>query len=96
MIEVEQLLKPVSVEEPGDKITLPNGQEKPRASAAQIKAAFRDTKSEELEGCGRAISDFHCARQGYRSVFDGNGRPRPAPDMARLVHSKNAATWSAG
>ena len=61
----------------GDKITLPNGQEKPSASAAQIKAAFRDTKHGGAGGLWPGDLGLHCARQGYRSVFDGNGRPCP-------------------
>jgi type VI secretion system protein ImpA len=69
----------------GDKITLPNGQEKPRASAAQIKAAFRDTKLEELEGCGRAILDsIVLAKDIDRFLMETVG-PAQAPDMAALT-----------
>ena len=69
----------------GDKITLPNGQEKPSASAAQIKAAFRDTKPEELEGCGRAILDsIVLAKDIDRFLMETVG-PAQAPDMAALT-----------
>jgi type VI secretion system protein ImpA len=69
----------------GDKITLPNGQEKPSAAAAQIKAAFRDTKQEELEGCGRAILDsIVLAKDIDRFLMETVG-PAQAPDMAALT-----------
>jgi Uncharacterized protein conserved in bacteria len=69
----------------GDKITLPNGQEKPGASAAQIKAAFRDTKQEELEGCGRAILDsIVLAKDIDRFLMETVG-PAQAPDMGALT-----------
>lgn len=69
----------------GDKITLPNGQEKPLASAGQIKAAFRDTKAAEIESAGRAISDsFALAKEidGFVTEAVGAGR---APDMGALT-----------
>ena len=69
----------------GDKITLPNGQEKPTASAAQIKAAFRDTKIEELDGSGRAISDsIALAKEidGFLTATVGAGQ---AADMGALM-----------
>jgi type VI secretion system protein ImpA len=69
----------------GDKIILPNGDEKPRASAAQIKAAFRDTKPDELEGCGRAISDsIVLAKEIDRFLTETVGSAR-APDMGALM-----------
>jgi type VI secretion system protein ImpA len=69
----------------GDKITLPNGQEKPIASAGQIKAAFRDTKADELEGSGRAISDsIALAKEidGFLTATVGAGQ---AADMGALM-----------
>jgi type VI secretion system protein ImpA len=69
----------------GDKVTLPNGEEKPRASAAQIKAAFRDTKPDELEGCGRAILDsVVLAKDIDRFLMETVGAAK-APDMAALT-----------
>jgi type VI secretion system protein ImpA len=69
----------------GDKITLPNGQEKPTASATQIKAAFRDTKQEELEACGRAILDsIVLAKDIDRFLMETVG-PAQAPDMGALT-----------
>jgi type VI secretion system protein ImpA len=69
----------------GDKITLPNGQEKPIAPAGQIKAAFRDTKADELEGSGRAISDsIALAKEidGFLTATVGAGQ---AADMGALM-----------
>ena len=69
----------------GDKIILPNGQEKPRASPGQIKAAFRDTKPDELEGCGRAISDsIVLAKEIDQWLMETVGSAR-APDMGALM-----------
>jgi len=69
----------------GDKITLPNGQEKPGASAAQIKAAFRDTKLEELEGCWRAILDSIVLAKDIDRLLTETVGPAQAPDMAALT-----------
>ena len=69
----------------GDKIILPNGQEKPQTSAAQIKAAFRDTKSDEIEGCGRAIADsIVLAKEVDRFLMETVGSSR-APDTGALM-----------
>jgi type VI secretion system protein ImpA len=69
----------------GDKIVLPNGQEKPGTSAAQIKAAFRDTKPDELEGCGRAILDsIVLAKDIDRFLMETVGTAN-APDMGALT-----------
>jgi type VI secretion system protein ImpA len=69
----------------GDKVILPNGEDKPRASAGQIKAAFRDTKPDELEGCGRAISDsVVLAKEIDRILMETVGSAR-APDMGALM-----------
>ena len=69
----------------GDKVTLANGQEKPRAPAAQIKAAFRDTKPDELEGCGRAILDsIVLAKDVDRFLMETVGAAQ-APDTAALT-----------
>jgi type VI secretion system protein ImpA len=69
----------------GDKIILPNGEEKPRTSAGQIKAAFRDTKPDELEGCGRAISDsIGLAKEIDHFLTETVGAARAA-DMGALM-----------
>src|SRR5215510_13145657 len=69
----------------GEKITLPNGQEKPGASEAQIKAAFRDTKQEELDGCSQAIlASIVLAKDVDRFLMETVG-PARAPDMAALT-----------
>jgi EvpB/VC_A0108, tail sheath gpW/gp25-like domain len=70
MIEVEQLLKPVSVEEPCGK----NLSYDPGFLALEGLIA----------GKPETISDFHCARQGYRWVFAGNGRPRPGSGHGKI------------
>jgi type VI secretion system protein ImpA len=68
----------------GDKVILPNGQEKPRAPAAQIKAAFRDTKPDELEGCARAILDSIVLAKDIDRFLTETVGPAKAPDMAAL------------
>jgi type VI secretion system protein ImpA len=69
----------------GDKIILPGGEEKPPVSAAQIKAAFRDTSTEELTATGQAISDSIALAKGIdNSLTDTVGADR-APDMGAFV-----------
>src|SRR5262249_54980642 len=51
-------LGPVSLADMlGDKVILPDGQEKPPIAEGEVKAAFRDTKPEELESSAQAILD---------------------------------------
>jgi type VI secretion system protein ImpA len=73
----------------GDKIMLANGQEKPATSAAQIKAAFHDTKPNELESCGQAILDsIVLAKDIDRFLMETVGTAQ-APDMAALTSVLN-------
>jgi type VI secretion system protein ImpA len=69
----------------GDKIALPNGQEKPTASAGQIKAAFRDTKVDELDGSGRAISDSIALAKEIDGFLTGTVGAGRAADMGALT-----------
>lgn len=69
----------------GDRIILPDGQEKPPATAGQIKAAFRDTNAEEIEGAGRAIGDAIQLARDIDTVLTGTVGAGRAPDMGALM-----------
>lgn len=69
----------------GDKILLPGGEEKAPVSAAQIKAAFRDTSTEELTEIGQAISDSIALAKGIDSYLTETVGAGRAPDMGAFV-----------
>ena len=65
----------------GDKVFLPGGGERPPVSAAQIKAAFRDTATEELQAIAQAISQsITLAKETDNFLTEIVGAER-APDM---------------
>jgi type VI secretion system protein ImpA len=69
----------------GDKILLPGGEEKSPVSAAQIKAAFRDTSTEELTEIGQAISDSIALTKSIDSYLTETVGAGRAPDMGAFV-----------
>jgi type VI secretion system protein ImpA len=69
----------------GDKIILPNGEEKPPTSPGQIKAAFRDTNADEIEGIGRAISDSITLAKEIDELLTNTVGSNRAPDMGALM-----------
>ena len=69
----------------GDKILLPGGEEKSPVSAAQIKAAFRDTSTEELTETGQAISDSIALAKSIDSYLTETVGAGRAPDMGAFV-----------
>jgi type VI secretion system protein ImpA len=69
----------------GDKTILPEGEEKSPVSAAQIKAAFRDTSTEELAETAQAISDSIALAKSIDSYLTNTVGPGRAPDMGALL-----------
>ena len=69
----------------GDKIILPGGEEKAPVSAAQIKAAFRDTGSEELTETGQAISDSIALAKSVDSYLTDTVGAGRAPEMGAFL-----------
>jgi len=70
----------------GDKTILPNGEEKPAATAAAIQAAFRDSKPEELDGYGRAISESITLVQEIDALLTATVGAGRAVDMGALMN----------
>ena len=71
----------------GDKILLPEGGEKPPISAAQVKAVFRDTSTEELAATAQAISDSIAFAKDIDNFLTTTVGADRAPDMDAFVAS---------
>ncbi len=69
----------------GDKIVLSGSEEKPSLSAAQIKAAFRDTSTDELTATVQAISDSIALTKNIDNYLTDTVGADRAPDMGALV-----------
>ena len=69
----------------GDKMALPGGEEKAPVSAAQIKAAFRDTSTEELAETAQAIADSIALAKTIDIFLTNAVGAGSAPDMSAFV-----------
>ena len=69
----------------GDKIALPGGEEKVPVSAAQIKAAFRDTSAEELAETAQAIADSIALAKTIDIYLTNAVGAGSAPDMSAFL-----------
>ncbi|MFZ0708936.1 MAG: type VI secretion system protein TssA, partial [Terrimicrobiaceae bacterium] len=69
----------------GDKMALPGGEEKAPVSAAQIKAAFRDTSTEELAETAQAIADSIALAKTIDIFLKNAVGAGSAPDMSAFV-----------
>jgi type VI secretion system protein ImpA len=68
----------------GDTVRLPDGSSQPPPSAAEVAAAFRDTKPEELEQSVAAVGDALGAAQRIESFLADKVGADKAPDMNEL------------
>jgi type VI secretion system protein ImpA len=69
----------------GDKIVSPGGEESVPVSAAQVKAAFRDTSAEELTETAQAISDSVALAKSIDSFLINTVGAGRAPDMSAFL-----------
>ena len=73
----------------GDKILLLEGGEKPPVFAAQVKAVFRDTSTEELAATAQAISDSIAFAKDIHNFLTTTVGTDRAPDMDAFVASSS-------